>query len=200
MLHMLTGARTTVCIRSADMRARIYAVCEWAHRAQNRASFPTSRGWSPLHAYVPTERDTGLCSTRLPGHFARRCQRSQAWQSSTRPCCEWISCKSISAGEGRPRPRCCRRLARMTTIRRRRSSGGIGGRCSSNEGCGAGLSHMLTSCSSRARGDQPPGPAVRLPRTQKEAQTEERRPNAGSPDRVHALKINPLGRVIREFL
>ena len=56
---------------------------------------------------------------------------------------------------------------------------------------------MLTSCSSR--GDQPPGPAVRLPRTQKEAQTEERRPNAGSPDRVHALKINPLGWVIRDF-
>ena len=53
----------------------------------------------------------------------------------------------------------------------------------------AGLSHTLTSCSSR--GDQPPDPAVRLPRTQKKAQTEERRPNAGSPEGVHALKINP---------
>ena len=34
-------------------------------------------------------------------------------------------------------------------------------------------------------------PKVRLPKTQKEAQTEERRPNAGSPEGVHALKINP---------
>ena len=85
-------------------------------------------------AYVPTERDTGLCSTRLPGHFARRCERSQASQSSTRPCCEWISCPSISAGEARARPSRRWEESHMTTIRRRRSSGGIGGRCSSNEG------------------------------------------------------------------
>ena len=61
---MLTGARTTVCIRSADMRARarIYAVCEWAHRAQNRASFQTSRGWSPLHTYQ--RNATQVCAAR----------------------------------------------------------------------------------------------------------------------------------------
>ena len=61
---MLTGARTTVCIRSADMRARarIYAVCEWAHRAQNRASFQTSRGWSPPYTYQ--RNATQVCAAR----------------------------------------------------------------------------------------------------------------------------------------
>ena len=64
VLHMLAGAHTAVGIRSADMRARarIYAVCEWAHRAQNRASFQTSRGWSPLHTYQ--RNATQVCAAR----------------------------------------------------------------------------------------------------------------------------------------
>ena len=63
VLHMLAGARTTVCIRSADMRARarIYAVCEWAHRAQNRTSFQTSPGWSPVYTYQ--QNATQVCAT-----------------------------------------------------------------------------------------------------------------------------------------
>ena len=43
---MLTGARTTVCIKSADMRARarIYGVCESAQLAQNGERFKKTRG------------------------------------------------------------------------------------------------------------------------------------------------------------
>ena len=64
VLHMLAGAHTAVGIRSADMRARarIYAVCEWAHRAQNRASFQTSRGWSPPYTYQ--RNATQVCAAR----------------------------------------------------------------------------------------------------------------------------------------
>ena len=85
--------------------------------------------------YVPTtERDTGLCSTRLPGHFARAVHTPPSSLAAPETCCEWIACASSSAGQSHPRRACYHRLAHLTSIRRRRSSGSIGGRCSWNEG------------------------------------------------------------------
>ena len=118
--------------RHARARAHLRGVRVGSSSAESRELPDEPRMVATLH--VPTERDTGLCSTRLPGHFARRCAASQASPAAARPCCEWISCPSISAGQGHPRRACYYRLARLTTIRRRKSSGGIGGRCSSNEG------------------------------------------------------------------